>query len=268
MDSLARTSSALALAALLVLACDTGMGVFEPEDSNSPQLPSERTVLWEAGMEIGNLSEWTEPGGSDAGGGEFNSSGGDAYASKDVAHSGDWSAALLLPEGSGGTRLFRWRESEEQRAAYYSAWFYFPQRYEPAVWWNIFQFKSKLSESVNDPFWVLTVENREDGSMYLTLGEWQTDRWFSQDVLDLPVGAWVHIECYLRQSADADGHLACWQDDELLWDLDGITTHYPGSWNQWSVNNYTDAVGPTPAIIYVDDVSITAPSHERAHALR
>ena len=232
--------------------CDTVAQSFQA----TPEAP----IVWQAGMEGGHMGEWYAPGGHRTGGGEFNSDGGESFASMDVAHGGAWSAALVLPGGSGGTRLFRWRESDEHPEAYYAAWFYFPRRYEPDVWWSIFQFKSQLSELVSDPFWVLTVDNRDDGAMYLELGDARTDRAYPQEVADLPVGAWVHIECYLRQSATADGQLKCWQDGQLLWDLEGITTHHPGSTNQWSVNNYSDAVGPAPVVVYVDDASISVPA--------
>jgi len=242
---------------------DTGRVALRRPDTPPPPPPppnppsTDRVVIWQAGMENGDLSEWAEPGGSNYGGGEFNSSGGDSWASQDVARGGGWSAKMVLSNGSGGTRLFRWREPGQNPEAFYSAWFYFPTRYEPDSWWNIFQFKSKVSESKNDPFWLLKVQNRGNGSMYVALGDWINNRSYEQDVVDLPIGSWVHIECYLRQSDSMDGRLTCWQDGQLLWDLDGITTHYPGASNQWSVNNYSSGVAPAPTIIYVDDASIS-----------
>lgn len=216
-----------------------------------------RQIIWTAGMETGDLSEWADPGGRDSGGGEFNSGGGDSWASREVAHGGEWSAKMVLSDGVGGTRLFRWRESNARKEAYYSAWFYFPQRYVRDEWWNIFQFKSQLSDTRNDPFWIIGVENRTDGAMYLALRDWIGEETFGQDAVDLPVGQWVRLECYLRQSAIRDGQLKCWQDDLLLWDLDMITTHYPDATNQWSINDYSSGVSPTPAVIYTDDASIS-----------
>jgi len=233
-----------------LMTCDGDGGII-------PRLPPQAatSIIWDAGMETGDLSDWALPA-ADDGGGEFNSDGGDAVASQNIAHTGTWSARMALTDGSGGTRLFRWREAREYPEAYYSAWFYFPDRYEPEAWWNIFQFKSKVSDSINDAFWVLNVGNRADGAMYLYLYDWQNEKSYGQQVIDLPVGQWVHLECYLRQSAEETGQLTCWQDGVTLWDLAGISTKYPAGDNQWSINNYASAVSPTPVVIYVDDAAI------------
>lgn len=213
-------------------------------------------VVWKAGMETGDLSEWESPGRPNEGGGEFNSDGGDAIVTTEVARTGTWSAKLILAEGSGGTRLFRWREPRAYEEAYYTAWFFFPTVYRPNEWWNIFQFKSSTS-SRNDPFWSLTVGNRPDGSMYLYLRDSRHERSFTQDVVDVPVGVWVQITCFLHQSAQDTGELRCWQDGILLWDLSGISTKYPDGDNAWSVNNYSSGASPVPTVIYVDDASIS-----------
>src|ERR687889_616913 len=90
-------------------------------------LQSEATVLWSDGMEDGTLDGWG--GASFTGGGEFDSGAGASAASRDVAHTGSWSAKMALPDGSGGTRLFRWREPRQYRDLVFSAWFYIPRDY-------------------------------------------------------------------------------------------------------------------------------------------
>jgi hypothetical protein len=47
-----------------------------------------------------------------------------------------------------------------------------------------------------------------------------------------------------------------WQDDLQLWDLTHVQTTL-GDNLYWSVNNYTDAITPSTAILYVDDASIS-----------
>jgi hypothetical protein len=243
----------LILAVAVVVNCWAGSSTSSLDRRRADQ---ESIVVWSAGMETGDLSEWDSPERPNEGGGEFNSDGGDAIATNEVARTGAWSAKLILSEGSGGTRLFRWSEPRAHEEAYYSAWFFFPPLYRPNVWWNIFQFKSATS-SRNDPFWSLIVGNRPDGSMYLYLRDSRHERSFTQDVADLPVGTWVQITCFLRQSAHDTGELKCWQDGALLWHLSGISTKYPDGDNAWSVNNYSSGASPVPTVIYIDDASIS-----------
>ena len=251
----------VALASLVLLGCgptevpgQRGLDAIDAPTSAPNGAPIE--VLWQAGMEGGDLSEWSAPGGRRAGGGPFNSDGGFAEATDEVARTGRYSAKLLLPNGVGGTRLFRWEESDRQSEAFYSAWFYIPSRFEPDEWWDVFQFKSRVSEEMNDPFWVINIGARSDGRLYLYLGDWQRGETFRQTAADVPIGSWFQVECFLRQSSMGAGRIACWQDRTLLWDMRDVDTHYPGATNQWSVNNYSSRVGPAPVDIYVDDAAI------------
>jgi hypothetical protein len=219
---------------------------------------SSPSVFWSAGVETGDLSEWSYPGGVNYGGGEYNSDGGSSSASTDVAHSGFRSAKLVLDDGAGGTRLIRWLEPREHHEAYYSAWFYFPQRYTvTGTWWGIFQFKSRTATQ-NDPFWSLYVGNRADGAMYVYLRDWQHKASYGQSSVNLPVGRWVHLEAFLAQSSEGAGRITVWQDGVELWDLGGISTNYAGGENHWGLTNYTDGVGGAPVTIYVDDAAVSA----------
>ena len=244
-------------------------------------LQSEATVLWSDGMEDGTLDGWG--GASFTGGGEFDSGAGASAASRDVAHTGSWSAKMALPDGSGGTRLFRWREPRQYRDLVFSAWFYIPRDYtltgDPSSrFWNVFQFKSRSTSNSVDPFFDLTVTNPSPGSMRLNL-DWSPRtlegpspgesglRRFTQSTTDIPVGRWFQLTAELRQSSAFDGALRIWQDAQLLFDLAGIRTSYQNcaynAWcgsNEWSINNYSDALSPAPAVIYTDDASIALPA--------
>jgi chitodextrinase len=226
-----------------------------------PPGPESPPLVWKADMEEGSLADWFYPEAGPwgaYGGGEYNDASGDSVASTTQAQAGSWSAKMVLPLGAGATRLFRWKEPRERGEAYYTANFFFPQRYSSPLWWNIFQFKSRTS-SANDPFWVINVGNRGDGSMYLYLYDWINRRTYSQSVANLPVGRWVEIKAYLRQSSSGLGRLTVWQDGTLLWDLTGISTKYADGDQQWSVNSYTDGVAPAPVVMYVDNASISVP---------
>jgi len=227
-------------------------------------------VLWSADHEKGNLSEWY----ATSGGGEFNSGTAMSTASTDVARSGRFSAkATIYTPPISGVRLFRWMESKANQEAYYSAWYYFPRIYQ-AEWWNIFQFKSRRDAAVSpDPFWYVQVGNRPNGTMYLYLTWWPqlwSDRGvegphrgetggrnYGQAIKDLPVGQWVHIEAFLRQSAVFDGQITIWQDGvEILTQRD-VKTRYRAGGAEWSLNNYAASMWPSPATIYIDDAAIS-----------
>ncbi len=230
----------------------------DPAPSPAPESGS---LVWKADMEEGSLADWFYPETGESGpygGGEYNDASGDSITSTAQAQGGSWSAKMVLPLGAGATRLFRWKEPRERVEAYYTANFFFPQRYSSPLWWNIFQFKSRTS-SANDPFWVVNVGNRSDGSMYLYLYDWINRRSYSQSVANLPVGRWVEIKAYLSQSSSGLGRLTIWQDGTLLWDLSGISTKYADGDQQWSVNSYTEAVTPTPVVTYVDNAAISVP---------
>lgn len=130
-------------------------------------------VLWSANMESAGQSEWYAPSTVADGyelGGEFDSGSGRSIPTTEEKHSGAYSLKMTLdlrtaPCGSG-TRMFRWGEPSTNSELFYTVWYYFPRAYrlfdDPCgngAWWNVLQWKSKVSETQNDPFWVLSVYN-------------------------------------------------------------------------------------------------------------
>lgn len=228
-----------------------------PDDTTGP---SPEQILWSDDLESGDFSGWFT---QDQNGGIYSTGSGTTSVSSEVARSGRYAARLAI-SGADGTsgnqavRIFRWAESRSEPEAYYSVWLYFPQRYQPSAWWNLLQFKSVNAER-NDPFWILNVGNRDDGAMFFYLYNWVNQRGYSQSLRDIPVAQWVHIEVYYKQSAEGQGRITVWQDGAELFDIDGITTGFPGALepSNWSVNNYTDAITPSNAVIYVDDPTIS-----------
>jgi hypothetical protein len=223
----------------------------QPAASSAQAAPA---ILWSAGHEKGDMSEWSN------GGGIFNSGTGVASASTDFARSGAYSTKMTITNASGASqavRLFRWAESRANPDAYYSTWYYFPQSFSGMRWWNIFQFKSKLSESVNDPTFVLNVTNR-DGAMYLYLYDHlngNVNRGTSS--VAIPVGRWFHLEVFYKQAANNTGRVTVWQDGVQILDASGIPTRRSGDEVHWSLANYTDNISPSTATIYADDAAIS-----------
>jgi len=214
---------------------------------------SSGNVIWSADHEDGNMNEWY----LNNGGGEFNSGVGDTVISTDIARTGNRGIKMTIttpPES--GTRMFRWYEPQRNARLQYSAWFYFPQRFAVSTYWNIFQWKSKRSSSQIDPFFVLNIGNRSDGSMFVYLYDWQTRRAYSQSVRNLPVNQWVKLEAYYQCAGDSTGRVTFWQDGIQLYDLQNVRTRYSDGDCQWSIDNYSNGVSPSPAVIYADDAEI------------
>jgi hypothetical protein len=212
------------------------------------------TIVWAGDHEEGSLADWTAPGG-----GIFNSGNGAVSASTDFARSGRYSAKMTIQTGDGSShavRLFRWAESRANTDAYYSAWYYFPQTFSGMGWWNVMQWKSKVT-SGNDPTFVLNVTNR-NGQMHFYLYDHlngNVNRGTASAAI--PVGKWVHVEGYYRQAADNTGRVTIWQDGAQVLDVSGVRTRRSGDEIHWSVNNYTDRISPSPATIYADDAAIS-----------
>ena len=218
-------------------------------------------ALWYADFETGSISQWYLPARGkqgDYGGDEERSGLAESVVSNERAHGGSRALKMTItapPES--GTRLFRWREPRNYPQLYYTVWYYFPQRYAVLNWWNVFQWKSKRSFSQVDPFFVLNVGNRPDGSMYFYLYNWQTRESFTQAVKDIPVGRWFSVSAFYACAGDQTGRVTFWQEDTPLFDLRQVRTRYPDGDCQWSVGNYAYGVNPSPATIFIDDAVIS-----------
>lgn len=247
------------LAVALARPLEPEPGTTTPASSPTAE-PAEEGVIWSADFETGDFSQWFR---ADEDVGFQNTGTGLGEITTEVAHSGHYAARLAISDADGAhdhqaVRLFRASESRRLPEAYYSVWFYFPVNYRPAVWWNLFQFKSR-SATRNDPFWLLSVGNRADGAMFFYLYDWINEQGYHQAEQNIPVGQWTHMEVYYKQSAIGDGRITVWQDGVMLFDVAGITTQFADAVEtaNWSVNNYTDNISPGDAVIYIDDAVIS-----------
>ncbi len=220
------------------------------------------------------MSEWY----ANDGGGEYNgncsnpcssTNGSISTATQEQAHSGKWSAKLTIP-GTGAVRLWRWKEAQENREAYYSAWFFVPQRYTLQLYgWNSWwQYKSATSDGKHDPFFSLNMANFSSGTMRLQLNWWtglkiegpqpgQSGGRAWNSPIEIPIGRWFHVEVRYVCAADFTGAVQVWQDGSQIFDLKGVRTRYENGNCIWSVNNYGEKVSPSPVSIYVDDVAVS-----------
>jgi hypothetical protein len=233
-----------------------------------PEISVSGPVQWQADFESGDLLQWRVGSGANSPA-EFDSgkcTRPENGVTTEQAHSGKYSMKLTIDTSvQSGCRQFRWVESNRGEPLYYSAWFYFPQKAEAIEWWDIFQFKSKVTQggkSTSEPFWFVEVVNNPRGDMQLGL-VWKDAQvgpareYFTQNIATLPVGQWVHIEVYLKQSEQMDGQIIVWQDGVELFNVTGVRTKHVGGEQSWSVNNYAEGVYPSPISIYIDDAAIS-----------
>jgi hypothetical protein len=229
------------------------------------------TLLWSANHETRSEVEWYR----DFGGGEFDSGCAGVQPSNEVARSGLYSLKLTIcaPCGtpSSGARMFRGSESWQYPDLYYKVWYYVPRVYTVTgsgipgddAFWNILQWKSRAADPPrNDPFFMLNIGNRPDGTMFLYLYDSNARVSYGQTVMDVPIGQWFSIEALYKSRGDATGQITIWQDGTLLWNITGVQTRYPdheGGVTEWSVNNYSNGVTPTPTTLFIDDAEILQP---------
>ena len=215
-------------------------------------------IVWSADHETGDLTQWKE-GQGDA---IFNNGTGTVTITESNVHSGNYGMLLRIDDArdeAQGARIFRYAENLEE--GYYSAWFFFPEVYEPDEWWNIFQFKSKVGEE-SLPTWIVNVGVEDDGEMYFYLFDHIEDKSYAQvEARPIPTFEWVHLEMFVRRSDEGDGRITLWQNGVTLFDVDEVATSLDEN-IQWSVNNYTDNITPNDVLIYVDDAVIARkPQH-------
>lgn len=108
-------------------------------------------------------------------------------------------------------------------SAYYGAWYYIPEYRENSQDWNLLHFEGWIG-STQRRLWDVSIESN-DGELTLYLWDFiRSMRLPPTRRVSLPIGAWVHVEFFLRRSADADGEIALYQNDEVLFEDDGLVT--------------------------------------------
>jgi hypothetical protein len=243
----------------------------QPEigESVPERTPRSNAIVWQADFETRDLSQWN-----------MGESRGDPKADSGLcfrpnngvtdeqAHSGSYSMKMVINTlFPAGCRQFRKPEPQSGESYYYSAWFYIPERVQVGVFWNLFQFKANLNGK-SGLFWKLDVRNNETGDMVIVpvwdgpiagpqAGDGVKRVPYFQTKTTMPVGEWFHLEVYLKQSEEFDGHIIVWQDGIELLNMDNVRTKWTGGYQSWSVNNYGRQLKPNPTTLYIDDVIVS-----------
>jgi hypothetical protein len=231
-----------------------------PTETKPLPTPTQNPIVWSAGHETGDLSEWESHGGFVRQG-----SSGMYHLVSPHAHSGQYSVALsidtLTPSETGAhaAYLFFWEQLPGD-TYYYSAWYYIPSEIKLDSWWNIWQWKSTDggNSDYSKPMFSLGVESR-DNKDFLTLSYRPDIRdkiVFEQSLMMVEKDQWFQIEAKYIKS-EIEGQVIIWQDGIKIFEEEGLPTVLGDQTVYWSVNHYAESISPHPAIIYLDDAIIS-----------
>jgi hypothetical protein len=219
------------------------------------------SILWSATFETGDFSEWT----ADGQGFEYGLTSSHVVTT-DQAHSGTQSAKLTINPTNGNVDymyLFRGGPGAPpaEPEAYYGAWFFIPQAYTESFYWNIFHFlqSATADRSSVTSIWDVNLRSNETGALVPYVYDFVARRQRDETIpTPVPTGRWFHLEVLLRVASTPTGRFALFQDGVLVLDAtDIVTTSNP--WIQWSVGSTSTDITPTPADLYIDDVTLSRP---------
>lgn len=219
-------------------------------------------IVWSTDNETGDLSAWNLPPGSGAP--YENSSDATVAISTDQAHSGRYSikmssaaaSPLGSPDSPSGGGIYK--EGPLPQNAFYSVWYYLPRAYQTTTSWTILSFRSRQDATTVPPLIDIRLQSSPDGEM--TLAVYDHRRQYLASPLPnpppvVPLGRWFQIESFYRDANDSSGHLSLWLDGALVYDLTRPTGSNPVVY--FSPCSLVNALSPSPAEIYVDDVAIS-----------
>jgi len=236
-------------------------------------VPAPARILWSAGMETGDLSEWS----SQTNSGSAESVAVTAASAGIAPNSGNWVMRQSVTGSSGGTRMARFPEIAALTKAgttfYVSWWDYYPTKvsFGPGDSFNIWTLASFDAVGVPNPVWGLFL----DGSSFTLILAWspannapaegphagESGRRGYASTLAPPVGQWVFFEIMITPSADFTGAIKVWMNGQVAFDQSLVKTRFPDSALGGFMYVIHDAYGsgltPTPYHHYVDDVTIS-----------
>lgn len=232
-----------------------------PVQSSVEASPSPGEFYWSTGFETGDLSELRT---NDFG--DFVRQGNGAYGLVNApVHTGNYAAALTIdtsqysPTGAHAAYLFFWKELPEE-AYYYSAWYYIPAVVRPLGYWNLWQWKSTEDGNSDNSKRIFSVGARLQGGglgLYMVQRLPNGQNFNYHQARNIPLDQWFRLEGYYRQAYEATGQVIIWQDGEEIFNVENVQTVLEDLSVDWSVNNYSDRILPSPCTIYIDDITIS-----------
>jgi hypothetical protein len=175
----------------------------------------------------------------------------------DHAHTGDSAAAFSVNSAEAGAHARCVRQGTLPADAYYGAWFYVPDPADEAGLWNLFLFMGHNGETLVR-LWDVSIGTTDAGGQALFVFDHGGGEVLEAPAgVEIPIGAWFHVEFRLLRAADASGLVALYQDGMLLLETMRPTDN-TSSWGQWYAGNLTEGRSPPDSTVYLDDVTIRA----------
>jgi len=174
-------------------------------------------------------------------------------------HSGSYAAEFTVASDQTDKNQARCvRQGVLPVEAYYGAWYYVPVLASldnsTSSLWNLWHFQG--GDTSQDGLWDVTLINGADGNLQLLVYDFLNGTVRKPaNPPAIPIGAWFHIQFYLKRAADATGEIRLYQDGKLLLEKTNLITD-DSSWGQWYVGNIAKELTPAASTLYVDDVSI------------
>jgi hypothetical protein len=171
-------------------------------------------------------------------------------------HSGHYAAAFrITTSDTTGHQTRCVRQGALPAAAYYGAWYFVPARATNTALWNLLHFQGGEAPGQHG-LWDVSLENGTNGDLELVVFDFLNSKTRRPaKATPIPIGAWFHIELYLKRAADATGQVTLYQDGQLLIDVANLITD-DSNWGQWYVGNLSTGLTPRDSTLYVDDVTI------------
>jgi Polysaccharide lyase len=231
----------------------------------APRVNVGSSILWSAGQETGDFTEWTA---ASKGGFSADSPDTSVVISTDVAHGGTYSVKLTNgapPTSETGYQMAYetarlWREDDFPDEAYYSAWFFLPQAFQTTADWIIMQFRVPATGDSGVLGFLLDVDLRSlpSGDLIVDIFDHRSQYLRSPSAnpgIPIPIGQWFQLEAFYRNVGDASGRFTLWLNGQMNYDIQrpfGLS-----STTYWSVCSSTQGLSPTPSDLYVDDAAVS-----------
>ena len=219
-------------------------------------------VLWTSRFEDGTFDEWESVpfGNASANPQPLNS----IEVSSEFAYQGKFAAKLTTiapgdnPQGFGASLV---RNGGLPVQAYYSAWYYLPNKETVGSYWVIMKFRTRDDTLAEHELYDVNLKNLPNGDMSLRLYDHRVEDVRVGGNLPLtgsdpqiPVGSWFQLEAFYRADP-TNGHLTLWLDGKEILDHQGPTG--PTPWVAWDVVSVAELLTPEQALLYVDDCAIS-----------
>ncbi len=224
-----------------------------PDDGNPlPDRTEPMAVPWSTGFEHG-FCDYPAVGG-------FCYGGGTRKTVSSPANGGQFAAEFTVTTADTTSNQARCvRQGRLPDEAYYGAWYYVPTLAtlkSTMSLWNLLHFQG--GDTSVEGLWDVSLVNGPNGDLHLLVYDFLNKGGTVREPADpppIPIGAWFHIQFYLKRAADATGEIRLYQDGKELLDAKNVVTD-DSTWAQWYVGNIAKDLTPADSTVYVDDVSI------------